>query len=103
MVVLRGKRHSRPLERHGQTMKVLGVCPLQGESSAVRYLFRKGLEANPRSRYIHLDWGLWEKAQGEIQNARSLFKRGHQLNALDAPLLQVRGPLCKPSLPPAPV
>lgn len=54
----------------------------------MRYLFRKGLESNARSRFIHLDWGLWEKAQGQTENARSLFKRGHQLNALDAPLLQ---------------
>ncbi len=63
---------------------------MQGENSAVRYLFRKGLETNARSRYIYLDWGRWEKAQGQIENARSLFKRGHQLNSLDAPLLQVR-------------
>ena len=55
----------------------------------MRYLFRKGLEANMRSRYIHLSWGLWEKAQGQPDNARRLFKRGHELNPQDAPLLQV--------------
>jgi hypothetical protein len=68
---------------------MLRCVPVQGERSAVRYLFRKGLEANPRSRYIHLSWGLWEKAQGQVDNARSLFKRGHELNPQDAPILQV--------------
>lgn len=66
------------------------VCQ-QGEASAVRYLYRKGIESNPRSRYIHLAWGLFEKRQGEIENARNLFKRGHELNRLDAAILQVRG------------
>ncbi len=56
----------------------------------MRYLFRKGLEANMRSRYIYLSWGLWEKAQGLPDNARRLFRRGHELNPQDAPLLQVR-------------
>ena len=55
----------------------------------MRYLFRKGLEANMRSRYIYLSWGLWEKAQGLPDNARRLFKRGHELNPQDAPILQV--------------
>lgn len=61
----------------------------QGEASAVRYLFKKGLEANMRSRYIYLSWGLWEKAQGLPDNARRLFRRGAELNPQDAPLLQV--------------
>ena len=55
----------------------------------MRYLFRKGLEANMRSRYIYLSWGLWEKAQGLPDNARRLFRRGAELNPQDAPLLQV--------------
>ena len=69
----------------------------------MRYLFRKGLEANMRSRYIHLSWGLWEKAQGQPDNARRLFKRGHELNPQDAPLLQARARLRAPlprALPP---
>jgi Tfp pilus assembly protein PilF len=59
-----------------------------GEKTAVRYLFGRGLEANPRSRYVFLSWALWEDAQGQPGNARSLFERGHELNPRDAPLLQ---------------
>ena len=35
----------------------------QGDVTAVRYLFKKGIEASPRSRYLYLAWGLWEKKQ----------------------------------------
>ena len=58
----------------------------RGERTAVRYLFGRGLEANPRSRYVFLSWALWEDAQGQPGNARSLFERGHALNPRDAPL-----------------
>ena len=65
-----------------------GLCT-QGEKSAVRYLFRKGLEVNSRSRYVHLSWGTFERDNGQVDNARELFRRGHLLNPQDAPILQV--------------
>jgi hypothetical protein len=34
-----------------------------GDPSAVRYLFKRALQANPRSRYTHLAWALWERRQ----------------------------------------
>ena len=55
----------------------------------MRYLFRKGLEVNSRSRYVHLSWGLFERDNGQVDNARELFRRGHLLNPQDAPILQV--------------
>jgi hypothetical protein len=67
----------------------LGAQARQGEAGAVRYLLRKGLEANPRSRYVHLAWALWEKRQGELDDARRLFERGCKLNPCDAALRQV--------------
>ena len=70
---------------------------MQGEKSAVRYLFRKGLEVNSRSRYVHLSWGIFERDNGQVDNARELFKRGHLLNPQDAPILQVgQPPMCRP-------
>ena len=55
----------------------------------MRYLFRKGLEVNSRSRYVHLSWARFELDEGNVDNARELFRRGHSLNPQDAPLLQV--------------
>jgi hypothetical protein len=63
----------------------------------VRYLLRKGLEANSRSRYVHLAWALWEKRQGQLEDARRLFERGCKLNPCDAALRQVRR---RPRAPP---
>ena len=73
-------------------IRITEILPLsmQGEKSAVRYLFRKGLEVNSRSRYVHLSWGIFERDNGQVDNARELFKRGHLLNLQDAPILQVR-------------
>ena len=65
----------------------------QGEAGAVRFLLRKGLEANPRSRYVYLSWALWEKKQGQLDDARRLFERGCKLNPSDTALLQVRSTL----------
>lgn len=67
---------------------------MQGEQSAVRYLFRKGLEVNYRSRYVYLSWGLFERDMGKVENARELFKRGHALNPQDPAILQVRQSTC---------
>ena len=55
----------------------------------MRFLLRKGLEANPRSRYVYLSWALWEKKQGQLDDARRLFERGCKLNPSDTALLQV--------------
>lgn len=54
----------------------------------VRELYRRGLNASPRSRYIFLSFALWEKDQGNIKAARKLFKSGVYLNPQDAALLQ---------------
>jgi hypothetical protein len=67
----------------------LYLC-MQGEASAVRYLFRKGLEVNHRSRYVYLSWGLFEADMGKEGNARELFRRGNALNPQDPAILQVR-------------
>ena len=55
----------------------------------MRFLLRKGLEANPRSRYVFLSWALWEKKQGQLDDARRLFERGCKLNPIDTALPQV--------------
>lgn len=61
----------------------------QGDVTVVRYLYRRGLEANPRSRFTYLSWALFEKQQGSLENARALLKQGHLLNPREAPILQV--------------
>ena len=48
------------------------------------------LQTNTRSRYIHLAWAMFEKAEGKTENARKLLQRGQQLNPNDAAILQVR-------------
>ena len=48
----------------------------------------EGLEVNYRSRYVHLSWARFERDEGNVDNARELFRRGHTLNPQDAPLLQ---------------
>ena len=55
----------------------------------MRFLLRKGLEANPRSRYVYLSWALWEKKEGQLDDARRLFERGCKLNPNDTALSQV--------------
>ena len=60
-----------------------------GDSSAVRYLFKRGLDVSPRSRYLYLAWATWEEKQGNRALARSLLERGHKLNRRDPALLQV--------------
>ncbi len=79
-----------------ETVKPSGAQMRQGEGGAVRYLLRKGLGANPRSRYVHLSWALWEKRQGQTEDARRLFERGCKLNPYDTALRQVRGALLCP-------
>lgn len=44
---------------------------------------------SPRSRYTHLSWALWEKEEGNVEEARRLFKAGTALNPRDAAILQV--------------
>lgn len=76
----------------------------QGDSAAVRYLFKRGLDASPRSRYLYLAWATWEQQQGKRLFARRLLERGHQLNRRDPAILQVPAcPLsCHPSKPCSP-
>ena len=67
----------------------------QGDQAAVRYLFKRGLEASPRSRYLHLAWATWEAEQGRRSFARKLLQRGHDGNRHDPAILQVCGlPAC---------
>ena len=61
----------------------------QGDPTAVRYLFKRGLEASPRSRYLHLAWATWEAEQGRRSFARKLLQRGHEANRRDPAILQV--------------
>lgn len=61
----------------------------QGDPTVVRYLYRCGLEANPRSRFTYLSWALFEKKQGSTENAKALLKQGHQLNPRDPAIVQV--------------
>ena len=67
----------------------------QGDKTAVRYLFKRGLEANPRSRYLYLAWALWEKGEGNRENACKLLERGHKLNTRDPAILQVLCVACR--------
>jgi tetratricopeptide (TPR) repeat protein len=55
---------------------------------AVRYLFKRALAANPRSRYAHLAWAVWEARRGNRRTALQLLARGSALNPADAALLQ---------------
>ena len=41
------------------------------------------------ARYLHLAWAMWEKQNGNVNNARKLLDRGQRLNPQDAPILQV--------------
>lgn len=66
-----------------------GMEASQGDPTVVRYLYRRGLEANPRSRFTYLSWGLFEKKQGSIENAKALLRQGHQLNPRDPAIVQV--------------
>ena len=59
-----------------------------------------GLQVSPGSRYIHLAWAMFEKLEGNEQNARELLARGHELNPNDAAILQVRDLLGSPNAAP---
>jgi tetratricopeptide (TPR) repeat protein len=54
-------------------------------------LFKRSLEANPRSRYAHLAWAMWERQQGNAAASLQLLARGSSLNPADAALYQARG------------
>ena len=66
-----------------------GMEAEQGDPTVVRYLYRRCLEANPRSRFTYLSWGLFEKKQGSTDNAKALLRQGHQLNPRDPAIVQV--------------
>uniref|UniRef100_A0A061RFL8 Psbb mrna maturation factor chloroplastic-like n=1 Tax=Tetraselmis sp. GSL018 TaxID=582737 RepID=A0A061RFL8_9CHLO len=59
-----------------------------GDPMTVRLLFRKGLKANPKSRYIYLSWGDWEKRMGNLDQARKILAKGNEVNPADP----ARGP-----------
>ena len=58
------------------------------DPEVVRALYRRSLQASPRSRYTFLSWGLWEKSLGNVAEARRLFGTGSHLNRQDAALPQ---------------
>lgn len=60
-----------------------------------RFLFKRSLQANPRSRYAYLAWGMWERKQGNLEACMQLLARGHQLNPADAALYQARALVAK--------
>eukprot|EP00879_Flechtneria_rotunda_P007512 GHRR01007881.1.p1 GENE.GHRR01007881.1~~GHRR01007881.1.p1 ORF type:complete len:435 (+),score=105.09 GHRR01007881.1:765-2069(+) len=61
-----------------------------GEPAAARYLFRRSLQANPRSRYAHLAWAMWEQQQKNNQACMQLLQRGSMLNPADPALHQAQ-------------
>ena len=75
-----------------------GMEAKQGDITLVRYLYKRGLEANPRSRFVYLAWALFEKSLGSLDNARALLKQGHRLNVRDAAIVQVNTLPIQPSL-----
>ena len=60
----------------------------QGDPTAVRYLFKRALGVNPKSRYVFLSWAMWEKKQGNLDLCVQLLKRGTELNPTDPALYQ---------------
>ena len=62
----------------------------QGDLALVRDLFRAGLAESPRSPFLHLAFGQWERQQGSLETARFLLRRGCQLNPADPALAVVR-------------
>ena len=64
-------------------------CELAVACKRLRRLVGR-LQINTRSRYVHLAWAMFEKAESETENARKLLQRGQQLNPNDAAILQVR-------------
>lgn len=60
------------------------------DPQAAAYCFDMALRSNPRSRYALLSYAMMEKAQGNIDSARQLLRRGARCNPTDAPLRQVR-------------
>ncbi|MEW5298917.1 MAG: hypothetical protein WDW36_001987 [Sanguina aurantia] len=60
----------------------------QGDPTAVRYLFKKALQANSRSRYVYLAWAMWERRLGNPDTAVALLKRGQSLNPTDPAIYQ---------------
>lgn len=59
-----------------------------GNLDEARRLFRLGLEACPKNRFIWLAWGALESDQGFPGRARELFREGAALNPKDAAILQ---------------
>ncbi|KAK9785605.1 hypothetical protein WJX73_006036 [Symbiochloris irregularis] len=74
--------------RHGIWQAWAQMEARQGKREDVRWLLKKGLEAAPRSRYLHLTSALWEKELGARASARHLLRRGHECNRSDPALLQ---------------
>jgi tetratricopeptide (TPR) repeat protein len=61
-----------------------------GDPAAVRFLFKRSLQANPASRYAYLAWAMWERKLGNGSAATQLLARGQALNPADPALFQAR-------------
>jgi predicted Zn-dependent protease len=60
-----------------------------GSVQEARSLFRKGLLANPRSRFTFLAWGSMEQELGNLERARAILVKGLSANPVDPALYQV--------------
>ena len=74
-------------------MVITGCYGMQ-DTQAALYCFNMALSVYPRSRYALLSLGLMEKANGNIERARELLKRGARYNPTDAALRQVHARGC---------
>ncbi|GBF99253.1 mRNA maturation factor [Raphidocelis subcapitata] len=66
-----------------------------GDPAAVRFLFKRSLQANPASRYAYLAWAMWERRLGNAAACAQLLARGQALNPADPALFQARGMVAK--------
>ena len=90
---LQGGRQSGPAcARHDKACVQAWACmeARQGDAALVRDLFRRGLKESPKSPYLHLAFGQWERQQGSLETARFLLRRGCQLTPTDPALAVVR-------------
>lgn len=56
-----------------------------GDPTAVRYLFKRALQANARSRYTHLAWAMWEREQVRSSTVAMAHSSSVAITADDRP------------------
>lgn len=90
----RSTQHTPPAAAHWGPSPTPPTQPnpsLHTYNPSHRYLFKRALQANPRSRYTHLAWAIWERRQGNMQQALQLLARGQALNPADPAIYQAWG------------